>query len=118
MAALSAYPKKPVLICGGRDKHVPFDGLAKAILSEAKALVLTGEAKDQILTAVKNAEGYTPAFPILIRDDFADAVEAARSLASPGDIVLLSPACTSFDAFKNFEERGKTFKSIVNSFTD
>lgn len=118
MAALSAYPKKPVLICGGRDKHVPFDGLAKAILTEAKALVLTGEAKEQILTAVKNAVGYTPAFPILIRDDFADAVEAARSLASPGDIVLLSPACTSFDAFKNFEERGKAFKSIVNSFAD
>ena len=118
MAALSAYPKKPVLICGGRDKHVPFDGLAKAILTDAKALVLTGEAKDQILTAVKNAEGYAPAFPILVRENFADAVEAARSLAAPGDIVLLSPACTSFDAFKNFEERGKTFKSIVNSFAD
>lgn len=118
MAALSAYPKKPIIICGGRDKHVPFDELAELILQKAKALVLTGEAKEQILAAVKNAKHYDSAFPITVRDNFADAVEAARGLASSGDIVLLSPACTSFDAFKNFEERGRAFKSIVNSFTD
>ena len=117
-AALSAYPKAPILICGGRDKHVPFDGLAETILSHAKALVLTGEAKEQILAAVKGAAHYREDFPIRVTDDFADAVRIAHDLAEAGDIVLLSPACTSFDAFKNFEARGKTFKNIVNSFED
>lgn len=118
VAALSAYPQAPILICGGRDKHVPFDTLADAVLHRAKALVLTGEAKAQILAACRSASGYTEDFPILVTDSFADAVQAAHDLASPGDIVLLSPACTSFDAFKNFEERGKAFKTIVNSFED
>ena len=118
IAALSAYPKAPILICGGRDKHVPFDGLAETILTRAKALVLTGEAKDQILAAVKGAAHYRNDFPIRVTDDFAEAVRTAHDLAETGDIVLLSPACTSFDAFKNFEERGKTFKNIVNSFED
>ena len=118
MAALSAYPKPPILICGGRDKHVPFDGLADMILTHAKGLVLVGEAKDQILAAVRGAAHFRADFPIRVADDFAAAVRTARDMAERGDIVLLSPACTSFDAFKNFEERGKTFKNIVNTFED
>lgn len=119
MAALGAYPQKPILICGGRDKHVPFDGLASEILRRAKALVLTGEAKDQILAAVQNAPEYKPGkLPILIEEDFTNAVQAARALSTPGDTVLLSPACTSFDAFCNFEARGQKFKEIVNAFQD
>ena len=114
MAALSSYPTKPILICGGRDKHVPFDELAAKIINKAKALVLTGEAKDQIYTAMQNAG--CKDFDIIVKDDFTEAVTAARNVAKSGDIVLLSPACTSFDAFKNFEERGKKFKEIVNNF--
>lgn len=114
IAALSAYPQKPVLICCGRDKHVPFDGLAKEILQRAKALVLSGEARTQILSAMQNAN--CGDFPIVVKEDFTDAVLAAREIASEGDVVLLSPACTSFDAFKNFEERGRKFKEIVNDF--
>lgn len=118
VAALSAYSQPPILICGGRDKHVPFDTLADAVLTHAKALVLTGEAKEKILSACKHANGYTENFPIRVTDSFTDAVHTAHDLASPGDIVLLSPACTSFDAFKNFEERGKAFKNIINTFED
>ena len=114
IAALSSYPIKPILICCGRDKHVPFDELAEEILKRAKALVLSGEAREKILAAMKNAG--CDDFEIKVCEDFKDAVLAARSLASKGDVVLLSPSCTSFDAFKNFEERGKTFKNIVNSF--
>ena len=114
MAALSSYPVKPILICGGRDKHVPFDELASEILSRAKALVLTGEAKEQIFNAMQKAG--CGDFPIIIREDFTDAICAARDMAQNGDVVLLSPACTSFDAFKNFEERGRKFKDIVNNF--
>ena len=114
IAALSAYPKKPILICCGRDKHVPFDTLATEILKKAKALILSGEAREQIFFAMQNAG--CKDFPITVKEDFTDAVCAAREMASDGDVVLLSPACTSFDAFKNFEERGRKFKEIVNNF--
>ena len=114
MAALSSYPVKPILICCGRDKHVPFDGLAKEILQRAKALILSGEARDKIYAAMQNAG--CGDFKIVIESEFEDAVKAAKGLAEDGDIVLLSPACTSFDAFKNFEERGRKFKEIVNNF--
>ena len=114
IAALSAYPQKPILICCGRDKHVPFDGLAGEILQRAKALVLSGEAREQILAAMQNAG--CGDFPIVIEPEFDKAIMAAKELAADGDIVLLSPACTSFDAFKNFEERGRRFKAIVNQF--
>lgn len=114
MAALSSYPVKPILICCGRDKHVPFDGLASEILNRAKALVLSGEARDQILAAMQKAG--CGDFPIVIEPEFDKAILAAKDLAADGDIVLLSPACTSFDAFKNFEERGRRFKDIVNQF--
>lgn len=114
IAALSSYPKKPILICGGRDKHVPFDMLAIEILQKAKTLILTGEAREQILCAMQNAGCGN--FPITVCADFTDAICTAHALATDGDIVLFSPACTSFDVFKNFEERGKRFKEIVNNF--
>lgn len=114
MAALSSYPTKPILICCGRDKHVPFDELASEILAKAKALVLSGEARDKIYTAMQNAG--CKDFKILIEPKFENAVLAAKSIAKDGDIVLLSPSCTSFDVFKNFEERGRKFKEIVNNF--
>lgn len=114
MAALSAYPKKPILICCGRDKHVPFDEMAECILQKAKALVLSGEACDKIYAAMQKAN--CGDFPIVKELDFAKAIACAKALATDGDIVLLSPSCTSFDAFKNFEERGRKFKEIVNQF--
>lgn len=114
MAALSAYPKKPILICCGRDKHVPFDKMAECILQKAKALVLSGEACDKIYAAMQKAN--CGDFPIVKEPDFAKAIACAKALATDGDIVLLSPSCTSFDAFKNFEERGRKFKEIVNQF--
>lgn len=114
MAALSAYPQKPILICCGRDKHVPFDEMAICVLEKAKALVLSGEARDKIYAAMQKAN--CGDFPIVTEPEFDKAIEAAKALASDGDIVLLSPSCTSFDAFKNFEERGKRFKQIVNQF--
>lgn len=116
IAALRAFSEKPIVICGGRDKHVPFDGLCDELYARAKALVLTGEALPQIEAAMHASARRRDDFPIVKAPDFKSAVEAAKALAKPGDIVLLSPACTSFDAFKNFEERGKTFKNIVNAF--
>ena len=116
VAALSAIDRPPVIICGGRDKHVPFAPMADAILGKAVGVVLTGEAAGQIYDALLASPLYTPeTVPILRVPDFADAVRAAARIARAGEAVLLSPGCTSFDAFKNFEERGERFREVVRS---
>ncbi len=104
----------PIVICGGQDKHIPFDQLAEGLCTYAKAVVLTGEARDQILTALHNCPLYDPAkLPVTVIPDYITAMREACLMAAPGDTVLLSPACTSFDAFRNFEERGERFREIV-----
>ena len=115
-AALSALSgERPIVICGGYDKHLPFEPLAQALYAHAKAVVLTGATAGKIEQAMRDtAEGRE--LPVRVVPDFKGAVETAREIAKPGDIVLLSPACASFDAFKNFEERGDTFRRIVESF--
>jgi len=109
--------KKIILIAGGKDKGVAFDEFGAEVIKHVKTLVLTGVAANQIHEAVINAKNNPPAdtdAPEIIRcDDFEDAVKTASKQAKAGDIVLLSPACTSFDKFKNFEERGNTFKEII-----
>ena len=109
-------PPKPIVICGGQDKHVPFDPLAAALCRQAKAVILTGEARDQILSALERCRDYdAQRLPVTVIPDWTEAMTSACRLAVPGDVVLLSPACTSFDAFKNFEARGECFRTIVNS---
>ena len=116
-AALSALPEKPVVICGGYDKKIPFAPLATALVERAAAVVLTGATADKIKAALEACLGYDPAaLPTVVESDFEAAVLRAREIARPGGIVLLSPACASFDRFRNFEERGNFFKSIVNHF--
>ena len=116
IAALSSFKDKVIVICGGYDKHIPFDPLAKALCKYAKALVLTGATADAIKSAINCCEDYRNGlFDIAECNDFTEAVKKAHTLARKGDTVILSPACASFDAFKNFEERGRRFKEIVNS---
>ena len=117
IAAVNSFPEseKIILILGGRDKHVPFEPLAEPICRHAAAVVLTGEAAPQIDAALKKSEQFQASgIPVLHVPDFREAVTQAANLARPGETVLLSPSCTSFDAFKNFEERGRAFKDIVN----
>ena len=114
IAALSALDRPPVVICGGRDKHVPFAQMADALCKKAVGIVLTGEAAGQIYDAILSSSFYAPeTVPILRIPDFDEAVRAASRMARPGEAVLLSPGCTSFDAFKNFEERGERFRMVV-----
>ena len=119
IAGLRSFHEKVILIAGGYDKHIPFDVLGPEIVEHVKLLVLCGATADKIRTAVENAPGYQPGKPE-IRDvtPFTAAVEAARDRAQPGDVVTLSPACAAFDQFKNFAERGKFFKSIVNGWQE
>jgi UDP-N-acetylmuramoylalanine--D-glutamate ligase len=118
IAGLRAFDQKVILIAGGKDKGVAFDGLGAEIVSRVKTLVLTGLTAEQIRSAVINAPDYMADTPeILICGDFADAVLTASKAARAGDIVLLSPACTSFDRFRNFEERGDVFREIVEALS-
>ena len=114
IAALHAFQQKLIVILGGADKGVPFDSLAKPLSEHAKAVVLTGASRDKIAAALKaSAEFAASGVPVYNLPDFTDAIDAARDAAEAGDIVILSPACTSFDAFPNFEVRGNTFKKHV-----
>ena len=111
-AGLHSFKQKVILIAGGKDKGVPFDELGKEICEHVKTLVVTGWTAQKIKDAVIKAGGTMPIIEIA---DFDEAVKAASASAEPGDIVILSPACTSFDCFKNFSERGRRFKDIVNN---
>ena len=119
IAGLRSFHEKVILIAGGYDKHIPFDVLGPEIVEHVKLLVLCGATADKIRAAVENAPRYQPGKPeILDVTPFTAAVEAARDRAHPGDVVTLSPACAAFDQFKNFAERGKFFKSIVNGWQE
>ena len=112
-AGLLSFRQKVILIAGGKDKGVPFDSLGEDIIGHVKKLVVTGLTKDKIRAAVEGRQEYRGQPPIFIVEDFREAVLKAAEIAESGDIVLLSPACTSFDRFRNFEERGRYFKQIV-----
>ena len=114
IAGLHALRQRPILIAGGYDKHIPFDGLGTEICRCVKELFLTGFTAEKIAAAVIASPEYDPEkLKIHIIDDFREAVLSASAAAGEGDLVLLSPACASFDKFKNFEERGNTFRRIV-----
>lgn len=113
-AGLACFHEKVILVAGGKDKGVPFDSLGPAVCEHVKRLYLTGLTAEKIKTAVESAPAYRPGLPeIILIDDFDTAVKAAAAGAEPGDTVLLSPASTSFDRFKNFAERGDRFRRII-----
>ena len=115
IAGLRSFDQKVILIAGGYDKHIPYDVLGPEITAHVKTLLLTGDTAEKIRAAALAAPDYREGRPA-IRDcaDLREAVERARELAQPGDVVIMSPASASFDRFRNFEERGDTFKRIVN----
>ena len=104
------------MIAGGYDKKIPFDKLGPIIVNKVKLLILMGQTADKIEAAVKSSEAFINSTLEIIRvNNMDEAVNIAFKSASPGDIVSLSPACASFDLYKNFDQRGKHFKSIVNN---
>ncbi len=113
MAGLHAFDQKVILIAGGYDKKIPFDVLGPEICDHVKALILCGATAEKIETAVKAAPNYAQRLPVVTVSTLSEAVHAAASIAEPGDVVTLSPACAAFDQFKNFMVRGKAFKELV-----
>ncbi len=114
IAGLRAMRVKPVVIAGGYDKHIPFDELGDALCEYAKAVFLTGDTAEKIRAAIEASPKWAESgLKIEMDPDFKTAVLAASSAAQEGDTVLFSPACASFDHFKNFAERGRYYKSII-----
>ncbi len=119
IAGLRSFKEKVILIAGGYDKHIPFDVLGPEVVAHVKLLVLCGATAGKIRAAVEAAPGYRVGCPEIVEvTPFEKAVEFARDRAQSGDVVTLSPACAAFDQFKNFMERGKAFKSIVNGWEE
>lgn len=119
IAGLRSFKEKVILIAGGYDKHIPFDVLGPEVVERVKLLVLCGATAGKIRAAVEQAPGYRPGRPEIVEVmPFEKAVLYARDKAQCGDVVTLSPACAAFDQFKNFAERGKTFKAIVNGWAE
>lgn len=115
LGTLSLYDFKIILIAGGYDKKIPYDGLGPVICDKVKYLILMGATAPKIKAAVLNADNYSDGNPTIIEvSNMEEAVAKAREVAKPGDLVSMSPASASFDLYKNFDQRGKHFKSIVN----
>jgi UDP-N-acetylmuramoylalanine--D-glutamate ligase len=110
--ALHSFAQKVLLLAGGYDKGAEFSGLVPLFQEKVKHLFTFGDTGEKIREQVK-AGGFTAVTPAL---DLADAFQLALDMAETGDIILLSPACASWDQYANFEERGKHFKALVNTW--
>lgn len=117
ISGLNAFDKEEiVLIAGGADKNLDYTPIARPILNKVKTLILMGQTAEKIFEAVKQEEKENEEINIYMANDLAGAIELAKKYAKPNQVVLFSPASTSFDMFKNMYERGNKFKEIVNSF--
>jgi UDP-N-acetylmuramoylalanine--D-glutamate ligase len=108
LKALEGIEQPIWLIAGGRDKGADFTRLDKAVRERVKRLILIGEAASRIQAALGTFERFCHAASL------RQAVEIAAAEAEPGDVVLLSPACASFDMFADYQDRGRQFKALVN----
>lgn len=114
-AGLNSFEQKIILIAGGYDKRIPFDQFGHDVKAKVKRLYLIGATASKIKDAVVRAYDGKKTMPLFIYPTLEQAVKEAYMGAEAGDIVMLSPACASFDMFKNFEERGKRYKELVKS---
>ena len=106
-----------ILIAGGKDKGISYDAIGPEINRSVKYLILCGATAAAIRESVEKAENYA-GLPIREVRDYREAVALADEVSGEGDVVILSPASTSFDRFANFMERGRVFKDIVNALPD
>lgn len=114
IAGLKAFDSKVTLIAGGYDKHIPFEPMIPYIVEKVKTVYLCGDTADKIDKCIRDYDGYNGSPQIVRVKDIAEAVAEAHKNSVSGDIVTLSPACASFDAYPNFVARGNHFKQLVN----
>ncbi|MHC4575211.1 MAG: UDP-N-acetylmuramoyl-L-alanine--D-glutamate ligase [Planctomycetota bacterium] len=128
ITALEAFDEPEIIIAGGYDKHIPFDELGQKIAERAKAAILFGQTAEKIAASIRQSlRAAKPRSNLNKRDtryavrntkieivnSLSQAVQSAQRIATPGDIVLLSPACASYDMFENYEHRGREFARLV-----
>jgi UDP-N-acetylmuramoylalanine--D-glutamate ligase len=109
LRALETFDKPVILLLGGRDKDGDFESLRPLLKTKTKKVILFGEARDRIASLIGGD------VPVLKETKLREAVESAYKGAKPGDVVLLSPGCASFDEFANYKERGNYFKEVVRN---
>jgi len=109
--ALQSVPAGMVLIAGGRDKGNDYSAIADLVREKVACIVAIGESRRKI------ADAFRGVTPVVEAASLAEAVELARQNARPGASVLFSPACSSFDMFRDFEDRGRQFKQLVRELT-
>jgi UDP-N-acetylmuramoylalanine--D-glutamate ligase len=114
MAALKCFDQPVILLCGGRDKHLPWNEAAQLMLARCKHIILFGEMREMVRDELRTANNEPCQSLISNLQSLKDAVAEAKRIARAGDVVLLSPGGTSYDAFKDFAERGDTFREYVN----
>jgi UDP-N-acetylmuramoylalanine--D-glutamate ligase len=135
ITALEAFEEPIILIAGGYDKHLPFDEFSQKIAEKAKAAILIGQTAPKIADAIRNAktslrgsqrrsnlnkratQDASRMTKIEIVKSLTEAVQLANCLAEPGNVVLLSPACASYDMFENYEQRGREFTKLVQEIS-
>ncbi|HXI21955.1 MAG TPA: cyanophycin synthetase, partial [Gemmatimonadales bacterium] len=108
--AVQALERPFVLLLGGRHKGEPYTALATAADGRCRAVIAYGESRDLVAADLQGRLRVVQA-----GTDFEQVVAEARKLARPGDAVLLSPACSSYDMFQNYEERGARFRALVEA---
>ena len=113
--ALTAFPRdRVILLLGGHDKGTPLEDFSRIVCQHVVAVVCFGEAAERFEHALEFAGAKGSGVTLARAEHMRDAVDVARTLAHPGDVVLFSPACSSFDEFSGYEERGRAFKSYLD----
>ena len=115
VTAIRSFDEPLIVLAGGRDKHLPWEEFAQVVSERVDHLILFGEAVDIILGALDETGGE---YTLDLCASLEDAVHVAARRASPGDVVLLAPGGTSFDEFRDFEERGQRFKHWVHALRE
>jgi UDP-N-acetylmuramoylalanine--D-glutamate ligase len=112
IVALEAFDDPIILIAGGYDKHIPFDDFGRKIARKTKAAILIGQTAQTIAKIIQSHPQNRA--EVKFAKTLAEAVQIANGLAVSGDVVLLSPACASYDMFENYQQRGQLFIDLVN----
>jgi UDP-N-acetylmuramoylalanine--D-glutamate ligase len=115
IAAIEAFEQPTIIIAGGYDKNIIYDELGKKIAEKAKAAILLGQTAEKIAGAIKASPKNKTRIEFV--NSLAEAVQLANQHAESGDVVLLSPACASYDMFDNFQQRGREFCRLVKEIT-
>ncbi len=111
LAALAAFDEPLILLAGGRDKEMAWDEWTEQVARRVKQVILFGDLAEMLAGRLETAVYH----PVSRGQNLAEAVKSAAAIAQPGDVVLLSPGGTSFDAFTDFAERGEVFRQLVNA---